>query len=222
MTVLADHVDERSEAYQANRAHLLVLLAEHDRQLALVNDGGGEKYVARHRQRGKLLARERVERLVDRDSPLLELSPLAAWGTDFPVGAGLFTGVGVIEDTECVIIANDPTVRGGTSTVATLRKNLRAMEIARQNRLPVVNLVESGGADLPHQSEIFIPGGQGFHDITTALGARCADDRHRVRQLDGRRGVRAGHERLRRDDRPAIQGVPRRTAVGEDGHGRGE
>ncbi len=172
MTVLPDHVDERSEAYQANRAHLLALLAEHDRQLALVNGGGGEKYVARHRQRGKMLARERVERLIDRDSPLLELSPLAAWGTDFPVGAGLFTGVGVIEDTECVIIANDPTVRGGTSTVATLRKNLRAMEIARQNRLPVVNLVESGGADLPHQSEIFIPGGQGFHDITTlsALG----------------------------------------------------
>ena len=88
VTVLADHVDERSEAYQANRAHLLELIAEHDRQLALVNQGGGEKYIARHRQRGKLLCRERVELLVDRDSPLLELSPLAAWGTDFPVGAG--------------------------------------------------------------------------------------------------------------------------------------
>ena len=172
MPVLADHVDERSEAYQANRAHLLELIAEHDRQLALVNQGGGEKYIARHRQRGKLLCRERVELLVDPDSPLLELSPLAAWGTDFPVGAGLFTGVGVVEGVECVIIANDPTVRGGTSTTATVKKNLRALEIARQNRLPVIDLVESGGADLPHQSEIFVPGGQGFRDLTqlSALG----------------------------------------------------
>ena len=165
-------IDERSEAHQANRAQLLELIAEHDRQLALVNQGGGEKYLARHRQRGKLLCRERVELLVDADSPLLELSPLAAWGTDFPVGAGLFTGVGVVEGVECVIIANDPTVRGGTSTTATVRKNLRALEIARQNRLPVIDLVESGGADLPHQAEIFVPGGQGFRDLTqlSALG----------------------------------------------------
>ena len=166
MTVLADHVDERSEAYQANRAHVLALLAEHDRQLALVNNGGGDKYVARHRQRGKLLCRERVELLVDADAPLLELSPLAAWGTDFPVGAGVFTGVGVVEDVECVIIANDPTVRGGTSTTATVKKTLRAMAIAMENRLPLLYLVESGGADLPHQSEIFIPGGQSFRDLT--------------------------------------------------------
>jgi acetyl-CoA carboxylase carboxyltransferase component len=166
MTVLADHVDERSEAYQANRAHVLALLAEHDRQLALVNNGGGDKYVARHRQRGKLLCRERVELLVDADAPLLELSPLAAWGTDFPVGAGVFTGVGVVEGIECVILANDPTVRGGTSTTATVKKTLRAMAIAMENRLPLLYLVESGGADLPHQSEIFIPGGQSFRDLT--------------------------------------------------------
>ena len=166
MTVLADHVDERSEAFQANRAHLLALMAEHDRQLALVNNGGGDKYIARHRQRGKLLCRERVELLVDADAPLLELSPLAAWGTDFPVGAGVFTGVGVVEGTECVIIANDPTVRGGTSTTATVKKTLRAMAIAMENRLPLLYLVESGGADLPHQSEIFIPGGQSFRDLT--------------------------------------------------------
>jgi acetyl-CoA carboxylase carboxyltransferase component len=166
MTVLANHVDPRSEAYQANRARLLELLAEHDRQLALVNNGGGDKYVARHRQRGKLLCRERVELLIDADSPLLELSPLAAWGTDFPVGAGVFAGIGVVENTECVIVANDPTVRGGTSTTATVRKTLRAMEIARENRLPLIYLVESGGADLPHQAEIFVPGGQSFRDLT--------------------------------------------------------
>jgi acetyl-CoA carboxylase carboxyltransferase component len=171
VTVLGDHVDERSEAFQANRAHMLALLAEHDRQLALVNQGGGEKYIARHRQRGKLLCRERVELLVDADSPLLELSPLAAWGSDFPVGAGVFTGIGVVEDVECVIIANDPTVRGGTSTTWTVKKTLRAMEIARENRLPLLYLVESGGADLPHQAEIFVPGGETFRNLTRLSAA---------------------------------------------------
>src|SRR5262249_38749681 len=89
----------------------------------------------------------------------------------FPVGAGLFTGIGVIEGVECVITGNDATVRGGTSTTATVRKGLRALEIARENRLPYVQLVESGGADLPHQSEIFIPGGQTFRDITALSAA---------------------------------------------------
>lgn len=172
MPVLPDRIDERSDTYRANRAAQEVLLAAHDDLLAQVRGGGGEKYVARHRQRGKLLARERVEAIVDADSPLLELSPLAAWGTQFPVGASLVTAIGVIENTECVIIANEPTVRGGATNPYTMRKTLRAMEIARQNRLPLVNLVESGGADLPTQSEIFIPGGQSFHDITelSAMG----------------------------------------------------
>jgi acetyl-CoA carboxylase carboxyltransferase component len=169
--ILPDHVDERSEAFQANRAHLLELLAEHARQLALVNNGGGDKYIERHRQRGKLLCRERVQLLVDPDSALLELSPVAAWGSDFPVGAGVFTGVGVVEDVECVIIANDPTVRGGTSTTWTVKKTLRAMQIARENRLPLIYMVESGGADLPHQAEIFVPGGQSFRDLTRLSAA---------------------------------------------------
>jgi len=170
MPVLPDRIDVRSEAYRANRAAQETLLTAHDMLLAEVRGGGGEKYVERHRQRGKLLARERVEAIVDPDSPLLELSPLAAWGTAFPVGASLVTAIGVIEDTECVIIANEPTVRGGATNPYTMRKTLRAMEIARQNRLPLVNLVESGGADLPTQSEIFIPGGQSFHDITELSG----------------------------------------------------
>src|SRR4051794_41405285 len=137
-------------------------LGRHDEQLAVANGGGGLKYVERHRQRGKLLARERVEALLDLESPFLELSPLAAWGTDFPVGAGLVTGIGVVEGTECLIMANDPTVRGGTTNPMTMRKSLRAYEIARQNRLPVVNLVESRGADLPTPSGSFIPGGPRF------------------------------------------------------------
>ena len=171
MTILPDRVVPGSDAFRANRDAMLAQLRQHDEQLAVVNGGGGAKYVERHRQRDKLLARERVEALLDIESPFLELSPLAAWGTEFPVGAGTVTGIGVIEGTECLVMANDPTVRGGAFNPITMRKSLRAYEIARQNRLPVVNLVESGGADLPTQSEIFIPGGQSFHDITELSAA---------------------------------------------------
>jgi acyl-CoA carboxylase subunit beta len=171
MTVLPDRVVPASDAFRANREAMLAQLRQHDEQLAIVNGGGGPKYVERHRGRDKLLARERVEALLDIESPFLELSPLAAWGTDFPVGAGVVVGIGVVEGTECLIMANDPTVRGGTTNPMTMRKSLRAYEVARENRLPVINLVESGGADLPTQSEIFIPGGQAFHDITQLSAA---------------------------------------------------
>jgi acetyl-CoA carboxylase carboxyltransferase component len=171
MPVLPDRVNESSEAYQANRAALLAQLAQHDEQLALANAGGGENYVRRHRQRGKLLARERIELILDQDSPFLELSPLAAWGTQFPVGASVVTGVGVIEGVECMLIVNDPTVRGGASNPITFRKSQRAMHIAKENRLPLVHLVESGGADLPTQSDLFIPGGRSFRDITELSAA---------------------------------------------------
>src|SRR6476619_3945480 len=166
MTILADRISEASEAYAANRAAMLAQLAKHDEQLAIANAGGGPRYVERHRQRGKLLARERVEAMLDQDSPFLELSPLAAYGTSFPVGGGLVTGIGVVEGVECLLIGNDPTQRGGATNPMSMRKNLRAMQIARENALPMINMVESGGADLPTQSEIFIPGGQTFHDIT--------------------------------------------------------
>jgi acetyl-CoA carboxylase carboxyltransferase component len=148
-------------------ARLSDLDTEHARAIA----GGGPKYVERHRARGKLLARERIELLIDPDTPFLELSPLAAWGSAYPVGASMVTGIGVIEGTECVITANDPTVRGGASNPWTLKKALRANEIAFANRLPVVNLVESGGADLPSQKEIFIPGGALFRDLTRLSAA---------------------------------------------------
>ncbi len=171
MTILPDRVNRHSEAYAANRQALLDQLAEHDRELALANGGGGERYVARHIARGKLPVRQRIELLLDPDAPFLELSPLAAWGSDFPVGGGLVTGIGVIEGTECMISANDPTVRGGTINPLSVRKSLRAMEICRDNRLPLVNLVESGGADLPTQSDLFIPAGRTFHDITALSAA---------------------------------------------------
>jgi len=166
MPVLPDRVDRDAPEFAERRAALLELLAEVDAQLALARAGGGEKYVERHRQRGKLLARERIELLLDPDSPFLELSPLAAWGTTYPVGASVVTGIGLVEGTEVLVVANDPTVRGGATNPWTARKSGRAAQIAEENRLPVVNLVESGGADLPTQSEIFIPGGRGFRDLT--------------------------------------------------------
>ncbi|MGW7007237.1 acyl-CoA carboxylase subunit beta [Streptomyces sp. NPDC054933] len=164
-------VDTASPEYLANREVALARLAELDAEHAKAIGGGGPKYVDRHRGRGKLLARERVELLIDPDTPFLELSPLAAWGSDYPVGASMVTGIGVIEGTECLITANDPTVRGGASNPWTLKKALRANEIAFANRLPVVSLVESGGADLPSQKEIFIPGGALFRDLTRLSAA---------------------------------------------------
>ena len=140
-------------------------------QLALVNGGGGPKYVERHRGRGKMLVRERIEALLDPGAPFLELSPLAAYGSQFPVGAGTVAGIGVVEGVECMITGSDPTMRGGASNPYTLKKNLRTNEIIAENRLPTISLTESGGADLPTQSEIFIPGGRGFRDITNASAA---------------------------------------------------
>ncbi|MPZ65558.1 MAG: acyl-CoA carboxylase subunit beta [Pseudonocardiaceae bacterium] len=172
MTVLASTVDLAGPECVANRDAMLGKLAEVDAEHAKAVAGGGEKYVARHHDRGKLLPRERIELLLDPDSPFLELSPLAAWGSDYAVGASLVTGIGVIEGVECLISASDPTVRGGSSNPWTARKTYRAADIAAQNRLPVINLVESGGADLPTQKEIFIPGGRIFRDLTRSSAAR--------------------------------------------------
>lgn len=154
------------------RAAMLEKLAALDAEHAKAVEGGGEKYVARHRERGKLTARERIELLVDEGSAFLELSPLAGWGSDFKVGASVVTGIGVVEGVECLIVANDPTVRGGASNPWTVKKIFRAAQIARENRLPAINLVESGGADLPTQKEIFIPGGDLFRGLTKASAAK--------------------------------------------------
>ncbi|MZD09060.1 acyl-CoA carboxylase subunit beta [Streptomyces sp. SID5785] len=171
MTVLASALDTRSDDYAAHRAALLDKLSALDAEHEKAIGGGGPKYVERHRGRGKLLARERIELLLDPDTPFLELSPLAAWGSDHTVGASLVTGIGVVEGVECLITANDPTVRGGASNPWSLKKALRANEIAHANRLPCVSLVESGGADLPSQKEIFIPGGAIFRDLTRLSAA---------------------------------------------------
>ena len=172
ITQPAAGTESGSEAPKSNREAMLDRLADLDAQHAKALAGGGEKYVARHRERGKLTPRERIELLIDPGSAFLELSPLAAWGSDFTVGASVVTGIGVVEGVECMITANDPTVKGGASNPWTLKKSFRASQIAEENGLPTIALVESAGADLPTQKEIFIPGGKIFRDITRASAAR--------------------------------------------------
>src|ERR671936_1409077 len=147
----------RDETFDRRRVAMEALVAELGERTARVARGGGEKALERHRSRGKLTARERIDRLVDPDTALLELSSLAAW--DMYEGqapaAGIVTGIGVVEGRECVLVANDATVKGGTYFPITVKKHLRAQEIARQNRLPCLYLVDSGGAFLPLQDEVF-------------------------------------------------------------------
>jgi acetyl-CoA carboxylase carboxyltransferase component len=172
MQVLRSNVDTRSDIYRSNREGFLEQVTYLNEQLALVRAGGGEKYVQRHLQRGKLMARERIELLLDRDSPFLEIAPLCAWGTDFSLGGSVVCGIGVVSGVECVINASEPTVKGGTINPFGARKTTRSMEICAQNRMPIINLNESGGADLPFQSEIFVPGGRGFREITRRSAER--------------------------------------------------
>jgi acetyl-CoA carboxylase carboxyltransferase component len=171
MTVLRSTIDPTSDEHRTNREALLEQIAAVDAEHAKAVAGGGPKYTQRHHDRGKLLVRERIELLLDEDAPFLELSALAGWGSEFTVGASVVTGIGVVSGVECLISASDPTVKGGASNPWSLRKILRANEIARQNRLPDVNLTESGGADLPTQKEIFIPGGAMFRDLTRLSAA---------------------------------------------------
>ena len=128
----------------SNREAMLEKIADLDTEHAKAVAGGGEKYVARHHERGKLMPRERIELLIDEGSAFLELSPLAGWGSDFTVGASVVTGIGVVEGVECMITANDPSVKGGASNPWTVKKIFRASQIAEENRLPTVALVESG------------------------------------------------------------------------------
>jgi acetyl-CoA carboxylase carboxyltransferase component len=150
-------VDRRSPDFQENREHNLALLAELRERLRVARAGGGEDAVKRHQERGKLLARDRVDLLVDPGSPFLELSPLAAWDMydgDAP-SAGIVTGIGTVAGRDCVVVANDATVKGGTYYPITVKKHLRAQEVARQNHLPCIYLVDSGGAFLPLQADVF-------------------------------------------------------------------
>ena len=156
MTVLTSHL-EPDEDYARRRERMQVLVTELRERTATIGRGGGEKALERHRSRGKLTARERIDRLLDPGSAFLELNALAAWGLyggEAP-SAGIVTGVGIVEGRQCVVVANDATVKGGSYFPLTVKKHLRAQEVALQNRLPCIYLVDSGGAFLPMQAEVF-------------------------------------------------------------------
>src|SRR6266550_6764260 len=157
MDILQTHIDPSDPVFQANRTRMQQLVAELRETLARAREGGGAKYVERHREQGKLPVRDRIERLLDAGSPFLELSPLAAhdmYDGDAP-GAGLVTGIGRVSGRDVMVVANDATVKGGTYFPITVKKHLRAQEIALENRLPTIYLVDSGGAYLPLQDEVF-------------------------------------------------------------------
>src|SRR6187549_1694442 len=160
MAVLPSSFDPASHAFATNASAMRRLVAELRQRTARLAEGGAggdERSIARHRERGKLPVRERIERLLDPGSAFLELSPLAATGLydDDAPSAGIVTGIGTVEGTRVVVIGNDATVKGGTYYPMTVKKHLRAQEIALENRLPCVYLVDSGGAFLPLQADVF-------------------------------------------------------------------
>ena len=162
MPALASKLNPRSEDFKANAAAMRALVDDLNAKLAQIALGGGTAARAKHTGRGKLLPRQRVEMLLDPDTPFLEIAPLAALdmykekaGTDAAPGAGLIAGIGRVSGVECLIVCNDATVKGGTYFPLTVKKHLRAQEIAMQNRLPCIYLVDSGGANLPNQDDVF-------------------------------------------------------------------
>jgi acetyl-CoA carboxylase carboxyltransferase component len=157
MGIIETHIDRNSPEFQENTRYFEQEIALLRQRIEQVQQGGGPQAIARHRKRNKLLARERIQLLCDPDTPFLELSPLAAWDmyeNEAP-SAGIVTGIGLVEGQECMIVANDATVKGGTYYPMTVKKHLRAQEIAEQNHLPCIYLVDSGGAFLPLQADVF-------------------------------------------------------------------
>src|SRR2546425_437505 len=157
MDVLDTHVDPSDTLFKTNRDRMQQLVAQLRDRLAVVGNGGGPKYLQRHRDQGKLPVRERIDRLLDPGSPFLELSPLAAfdmYDNEAPA-AGIVTGIGRVCGREVLVVANDATVKGGTYYPITVKKHVRAQQVALENRLPCVYLVDSGGAFLPLQAEVF-------------------------------------------------------------------
>ncbi|HMR80370.1 MAG TPA: carboxyl transferase domain-containing protein, partial [Polyangiaceae bacterium] len=165
--VLKTKVDPRSDVYAKNREENAKGLARLTEVLEKARAGGGEKYVQRHRDAGKLLPRERVELLLDRDSHFLELCAIAGHDVDgHATGASSIGGIGVVSGVECLITASEATVKGGAINELGVVKSRRLAEIAEQNRLPGISIIESAGADLPNQHKIFVPGGAAFRDLT--------------------------------------------------------
>ncbi len=171
--VVRSRVDTRAEAYAKNREENLAALERVAEVQAKANQGGGEKYTARHKKRGRLLPRERIEMLLDRDGHFLEVCPLAGNGMKGEVpGSSVIGGVGMVSGVECLVTASEATIKGGAITEVTMRKTARLAEIAEQNRLVGVSLIESAGADLPNQDKLFVYGGAAFRDLTQRSAAR--------------------------------------------------
>src|SRR5688572_19326298 len=157
MDPIESHIDTTSELFVSNQARMRALIAELRERTALVRQGGGPRYLQRHREQGKLPVRDRIDKLLDPETPFLELSPLAAWDlyeNEAPA-AGIVTGLGRVSGREVMVVANDATVKGGTYYPITVKKHVRAQQIALENRLPCVYLVDSGGAFLPLQADVF-------------------------------------------------------------------
>ena len=225
MSVLSSSLDSRSEAFAENRSHMKGLVEDLRSTLARIEQGGDERSRERHEARGKLLPRERVRR-VARSGLALPRALGARRGrplrrSDVPA-AGIITGIGRVSGRECVVICNDATVKGGTYYPLTVKKHLRAQEIAAENRLPCIYLVDSGGANLPNQDEVF-PDREHFGRSSTTRppvrGEGDPPDRggdgllHRRRRLCARHGGRE-HHRAR-----AGHDLPGRSAPGEGGDG---
>jgi len=164
--VLGTRVDPTSEPFVRNRDRNRELVGQIQDLLAESRAGGGPEKVARHRDRDKLLLRERIQLLLDPGSPWLELQPLIGWGSDFSVGGSSVAGIGMVAGVECLIGGADPTIKGGAMNPYSVTKSLRSLQIAMENRLPVINLTESAGADLRTQKDIFVRGGRTFRDLT--------------------------------------------------------
>ena len=232
MAVLTSQIDRAADEFARRRARMEELVAELRERTAQVARGGGEKAMERHTSRGKLPVRERIDRLVDPGTAFLELNALAAW--DLYDGgapsAGIVTGIGVVEGRECVIVANDATVKGGSYFPLTVKKHLRAQEVAEQNHLPCLYLVDSGGAFLPLQADVFPDrdhfgriffnqaqmSAKGIPQIAVVMGSCTAGgayvpamsrrDRDRARDGDDlhrRAAAREGRDRPGRDGRGA-------------------
>ena len=226
MAVLITHAERGSEDFARRQDRMSALVDELRERTAQVAAGGGEKALERHRSRGKLPVRERIDRLVDPGTAFLELGALAAWDVydGQAPGAGIVTGIGVVEGQECVIVANDATVKGGTYFPLTVKKHLRAQEVAEQNQLPCIYLVDSGGAFLPLQAEVFPDRehfGRIFYNQARMSAQGVPADRGRDGLVHRRRRLRARDER-RDDDRARHRhDLPRRAATGEGRHRRG-
>lgn len=221
--VLATNVAPDSEPFKANAAHNRALAERLRADVAAAAQGGGERARERHTARGKLLPRERVERLLDPGSPFLEIGQLAAhdlYGGEVP-GAGVIAGIGRVSGRQVMIVCNDATVKGGTYYPLTVKKHLRAQEIAEANRLPCIYLVDSGGANLPHQAEVFPDrdhfgriffnqanmSALGIPQIACVMGSCTAGGAYVPAMSDERDRAQPGHD------------LPRRPAAGEGGDG---